>query len=78
MQSELRGAIDAEVAKLPALCAGLWGSGNYARAIRVLDGPADRMDRIGAIGNAVMPQIPEAIGRAIMTSTLSSQERNTP
>jgi DNA (cytosine-5)-methyltransferase 1 len=65
-QGELHGAIDAEVAKLPALCAGLWGSGNYARAVRVLDGPADRMDRIGAIGNAVFPQIPEAIGRAIM------------
>jgi DNA (cytosine-5)-methyltransferase 1 len=65
-KSELRRAIDAEVAKLPALCAGLWGAGNYARAVRVLDGPADRMDRIGAIGNAVLPQIPEAIGRAIM------------
>lgn len=65
-QGELHRAIDAEVAKLPALCAGLWGPRNYARAVRVLDGPPDRMDRIGSIGNAVLPQIPEAIGRAIM------------
>lgn len=65
-QGKFYRAIDAEVAKLPALCAGLWGSRNYARAVRILDGPADRMDRIGAIGNAVMPQIPEVIGRAIV------------
>jgi len=65
-ESELRSAIDAEVAELPTLCRGLWGPGNYARAVRVLDGPPDRMDRIGAIGNAVIPQIPEAIGRAFM------------
>jgi DNA (cytosine-5)-methyltransferase 1 len=73
-QGELHRAIDAEVAKLPALCAGLWGPRNYARAVRVLDGPPDRMDRIGAIGNAVIPQIPEAIGRAIM-STLTRPQR---
>jgi DNA (cytosine-5)-methyltransferase 1 len=73
-QGELRGAIDAEVAKLPALCAGLWGPGNYTRAIRVLDGPSDRMDRIGSIGNAVIPQIPEAIGRAIMTYALTGKD----
>lgn len=67
-ESELRSAIDAEVAKLPEICRGLWGPGNYARAVRVLDGPPDRVDRTGSIGNAVIPQIPEAIGRAIMTS----------
>ena len=65
-QSELRRAIDAEVAELPALCRGLWGAENYARAIRVSDGLSDRMDSPGALGNAVIPQIPEAIGRAIM------------
>jgi DNA (cytosine-5)-methyltransferase 1 len=65
-EGELHSAIDAEVAKLPTFRAGLWGPGNYARAVRVLDGPADRMDRIGALGNAVMPQITEAIGRAII------------
>lgn len=78
-EGELHRAVDAEVAKLPALCGGLWGPGNYARAVRVLDGPADRMDRIGAIGNAVLPQIPEAIGRAIMsTLSLTSEDRACP
>lgn len=67
-QGELRGAIDAEVAKLPALCRGLWGPENYARAIRVPDGFSHRMDSPAPIGNAVIPQIPEAIGRAIMRS----------
>jgi DNA (cytosine-5)-methyltransferase 1 len=74
-QGELHGAINAEVAKLPTLRAGLWGPGNYARAVRVLDGPADRMDRIGALGNAVMPAIPEAIGRAIMSVSDMTKDR---
>lgn len=33
---------------------------------RVDDGLSDRVDRLHAIGNAVVPQIPELIGRAIM------------
>lgn len=68
-ESEFRGAINAEVAKLPELCRGLWGAENYSRAIRVSDGVPGRMDRrrIEALGNAVIPQIPEAIGRAIMS-----------
>lgn len=66
-QGELRGAIDAEMAKLPQICRGLWGPENYARAIRVPDGLSDRMDgrvRTESLGNAVFPQIPELIGRA--------------
>ncbi len=35
---------------------------------RVAYGVPDRMDRIAALGNAVVPQIPEIIGRAIMTA----------
>jgi DNA (cytosine-5)-methyltransferase 1 len=35
---------------------------------RVADGVPDRVDRLTALGNAVVPQIPELIGRAIMTS----------
>lgn len=65
-EGEFCRAVDAEVAKLPTLCDGLWGAGNYARAVRVLDGSTDRMDRVGALGNAIIPQIPEAIGYAIM------------
>ena len=35
---------------------------------RVVDGVPNRMDRVGACGNAVVPQIPELIGRAILES----------
>jgi DNA (cytosine-5)-methyltransferase 1 len=35
---------------------------------RMVDGSSDRMDRCEAIGNAVVPQIPELIGRAILKS----------
>lgn len=59
-------AIDAEVAKLPKLCEGVWGAENYARAIRVSNGVPNRSHRLKQLGNAVVPQIPEAIGRAIM------------
>jgi DNA (cytosine-5)-methyltransferase 1 len=68
-KGQFRGAIDAEVAKLPELCRGLWGATNYARAVRILARVSRGMDRsrIEALGNAVMPQIVEAIGRAIMS-----------
>ena len=66
-QGELCKSIDAEVAMLPELCKNLWGSENYARAIRVSDGVSHRMDRLKQLGNTVIPQIPESLGRAIMT-----------
>lgn len=34
--------------------------------VRVLDGVSGRVDRIRSLGNAVVPQIPEIIGKAIM------------
>lgn len=67
-QGELHGAIDAEVAGLQEICHGLWGAGNFARAVRISDGLPHRMDRLAALGNAVVPQIPELIGRAILAS----------
>ena len=67
-QSELFGRINAEMAVLPALCRSVWGAENYARAIRVPDGVPNRVDRLTALGNAVVPQIPELIGRAIAAS----------
>jgi DNA (cytosine-5)-methyltransferase 1 len=36
------------------------------RMERVVDGVPNRVDRLRAIGNAVVPAIPEIIGRAIM------------
>jgi len=40
------------------------------------DGPADEVDRIKALGNAVIPQIPEIIGRVIISyeNETSNQE----
>jgi DNA (cytosine-5)-methyltransferase 1 len=37
--------------------------------VRVVYGIPARMDRVAALGNAVVPQIPEIIGRAIMKTT---------
>jgi len=65
-ESEFYGTFNAEMAFLPKLCKGLWGAANYARTIGVSDGLPSRVDRLRALGNAVVPQIPEIIGRAIM------------
>lgn len=36
--------------------------------VRIVDGLPDRMDRLGALGNAVIPEIIELAGRAILAS----------
>lgn len=64
-EGEFQRALDAEVAKLPELCAGLWSAETYARALRVSDGIPHRVHRVEALGNAVIPQIPQVIGQAI-------------
>jgi len=74
VQGELPGHVDAQVAVLPELCRGLWGAANYSRAIRVPDGAPHRLDRgrVERLGNAVLPQIPEAFGRAILSARPAS------
>jgi DNA (cytosine-5)-methyltransferase 1 len=42
-----------------------WGEGK-SRPYGVADGVLNRVDRLRALGNAVVPQVPEIIGRAIM------------
>jgi DNA (cytosine-5)-methyltransferase 1 len=42
---------------------------------RVAHGISRRVDRLHGLGNAVVPQIPEAIGRAIMTALEPAQRR---
>ncbi len=65
-ESEFQRAIDAETQMLPELCKTIWTWKTYARAIRVVDGVPRRVDRLKQLGNAVVPQIPETIARAIM------------
>lgn len=63
-KSESRRTIYEEVARLCAVS----GCGGEALPLPVGmdDGVPRRMDRLRALGNAVVPQIPEIIGRAIM------------
>lgn len=58
--------LNAEVAKLPKLCEGLWSAETYARAIRISHGIPHRVHRVEALGNAVIPKIPQVIGNAIL------------
>jgi DNA (cytosine-5)-methyltransferase 1 len=65
---EFQRALDAEVAKLPELCAGLWSAEAYASAVRIPHGIPHRVHRVEALGNAVIPQIPQVIGQAILST----------
>lgn len=53
-----------ELGASPGLC----GRDTYDRIRRVVHGLPGWVDRTGALGNAVVPQIPELIGRAILAS----------
>lgn len=66
-ESEFLCAFDAETSLLPELCASVWNAEAYSKAIRVPDGISRGMDeaRRLALGNTLLPAIPEAIGRAI-------------
>jgi DNA (cytosine-5)-methyltransferase 1 len=57
-----------ELGASPRLC----GSDTYARIRGVVYGISDWAHRCGALGNAVVPQIPEMIGHAILESLRST------
>jgi DNA (cytosine-5)-methyltransferase 1 len=67
-KEQLHRRFHAEMARLQTVCKGIWSAADYARAIRVPDGLPHRVDRLRALGNAVVPQIPEMIGRAILAA----------
>jgi len=46
-------------------CYSRWGK-DKPGVVRTLNGIPNQMDRVGCLGNAVVPQIPELIGRAII------------
>ncbi|KAB2762803.1 DNA (cytosine-5-)-methyltransferase [Brucella anthropi] len=75
-EGEFQRSLDAEVAKLPELCAGLWNAEAYAGAIRVSNGLSHRVHRVEALGNAVLPQIPQVIGLAILATHPSGGDRH--
>lgn len=52
-------SIDAEVGRLP-------GRDRDARGMGTAHGVSDRLDRLAALGNAIVPQVAEWIGRAIL------------
>lgn len=62
---EFQRAINAEASKLRDLLGSVWGAENYRMAIQLSDGLPGRLGA-GLFGNAVVPQIPELIGRAIL------------
>ena len=68
LHGEFHGALNAEVAHMSEMGRGVWERAELARGFRVPDGLPDRVDRVEALGNAVVPQIPELIGRAILAA----------
>lgn len=71
-----------------AASAGTWWAGDWQTKFETLrgmdDGPSPRLDRsaaaagVAALGNSVVPQIPEIIGRAIIAATQKEGAGNHP
>ncbi len=57
--------VDAEVAGLRAFAGAVWPEPD-PRSVRVADGIPRRVDRARALGNAVVPQVAEVVGRRIL------------
>lgn len=67
-KSEFLCTLNAEVGKLPELCNNIWVAEAYSEAVRISNGVSRGLDghRLKALGNTVIPQIPEIIGNAIL------------
>lgn len=63
-ESEPLGALDAQMARVPSLAG--CDTRTVPGAVGVAARLSHRMDRMHALGDAIPPQIPEIIGRAIM------------
>lgn len=61
--SELRNSVDAEVAELQSLCAGVWSA--LPGGPRTSDGLAHRVERLGAIGDGQIPAVAAAAWRIL-------------
>lgn len=68
IRNGLRGWLSDDINAWPA---NPWGS-PAAAICRVDDGLPHRVDRTGALGNSVVPQIPEMIGRAILQAEVTA------
>jgi DNA (cytosine-5)-methyltransferase 1 len=66
-ESELSGTFDAEVAGIRPYANVVWDRGSApSGGFRVDDGVSDGVDRLRALGNAVVPQCATLVGRVIM------------
>jgi DNA (cytosine-5)-methyltransferase 1 len=66
-KGESLGTFNAEMARLCAIAKTLWDWGTAPpRGFRVADGVSDYVHRNRCLGNAVVPQVAEVIGRAII------------
>ena len=57
-----------QLAQVRAPAGDVYSFSDEPEPARVADGVPNRMDRVGACGNAVVPQIPEMIGRVILAT----------
>ena len=62
-------SLNAEASELPKFRASLWAWPDPPQDLRVDDGIPNRVDRNRALGNAVVPQVAEWIGRQIVEET---------
>lgn len=73
-EGEPRGPLHAEMAELQGVSGEVWRTPSNGSGIRSGDGLPARMDGRGALGNAVVPQVAEWIGRRIMEAERAMED----